>query len=278
MNKITRNISFVLLAIIFLNFTGCGMSSDRVSTETSNLQSNSKVDLINYNPYLKKIWIEENWDGGDSLYPIHFSFYITDIEEAKIEGKFSMDAVADSDYLLGDFTGTIKNGTADCQFEDDFGNKGNMKLGFIENNKLEVSIEYTGKDSTYEIKNGDYLFRPYNLKDFEVCLDSLKTRSFVIDLSWGKANLVIVQFKGNKPYQSAYLMNDDNDILYHIDSFQVAFEVKDVLIEDQNRDGLEDVEFITYAPEDPDVGNFEWVYFQMENGRFYLNEDKDLSN
>jgi len=265
---------FMLMSIyVILLLQGCGSKVPAYdeNQSTKSILNNSK-DSIDYNTYLKKIWVDENWDGGGTCYPI--SFFITDIEDGMIKGKFKPRTIADDKHFLGDFTGTIQNGTADCRFDDKTGDKGNMILIFKENNQLEVSVEYIEQEIENESLNGTYLFRPYNLTDVKKDIDPLKTHSLAVDLnSWGNVNLVTVVFTGNKPYPDAFLTNDDNDILYRFGiSSQNAFEVKDVSVEDMNNDGLVDIKIVTHCPEDPDIPNIERIFIQMENGSFRLSD------
>jgi len=285
MNKFIRIILAAFLAILSLGLAGCVGSKDEVPSETSTSPSNSSTDSTIYEQYLRKVWIEKNWDGGDIFYPIPFSLSITDIKEEKIEGKFSIDTVADSDYLLGGFTGAIQNGKVNCQFDDKSGNKGNMTLDFLENNKLEVSIEFTEKDPIYRAENGTYLFRLYNLKDVEKSLDAIKTYSIAINLFWGNVNIVAVVYNVDKsPCPVVFLANDDGDILYRFGgAFPNGTEIKDILIEDINGDGLEDVIFISAPPHadiysDLDAVHFEDIYLQNEKGLFEFSERIEKAN
>ncbi len=259
---------------ISLELTGCGSSIDvEPSSEKIETTPDNVVYLENFEKQLRKTWIEENWDGGYIFYPTCFTFLITSIQGEKIEGKFSMGMVTYSDVFSGDFTGTIQNGIADCQFDDKSGNKGNMTLGLLENDKMEVSIEFTEKDPMYSTENGTYVFRPYNIKDVEEGGGPFRTRSLAINLIWGKVNIVTVSFIENKPFSLAFLANDNGDILDELCSFPNGMEVKEIILEDINGDGLEDVKFICAAPDldiisDTEDDCFKYIYVQNEKGFF----------
>lgn len=57
------------------------------------------IDTIDYNQYLKKIWIVDSWDGRewDYDYP---SFFITKIENEVLEGKLKTSSIAMPDFFL----------------------------------------------------------------------------------------------------------------------------------------------------------------------------------
>lgn len=250
--------------------------TDIEQTETSNFRSKDSIDIIDYNQYLKKIWIVDNWN--NEIYD-YFSFFISKIENGVIEGKLKTYDLAIPDFYffrlkpskyLGNFSGTISNGVAECQFSDKVGNKGNVTLVFKENNEIEATIEYTEKESAYDdiSLDGNYLFRPYNLADIKE-FDLIEEHSFAVDLnSWGSVNFVSVEFnRGNVVFPIVYLTNANDDILYEFNVFQTGSEIIDASIKDLNGDGLKDI-LITTGFSDPDIEHIEWIFFQMDDGLF----------
>ena len=68
------------------------------------------------------------------------------------------------------------------------------------------------------------------------------------------------------PYPWVLLINEQGNILYQFRSgFRNGGEVKEIIIEDMNGDGLKDVEVVTYFG-DPEGYRFEWYFYQGENG------------
>ena len=261
-----RTILSVFLIIACCGLVGCNLDND--------LSLKESVDLFSYDQYLKKIWIVKDRDTREDLFRPS-SFYITKIENGIIEGKFSTNEVAEPDcyqYSFNpqkdwcDLIGTVDNGVAKCQFSGESGYRGNIELVFKENNEVEATIEYIEQKYEEYYLNGNFIFRPYNLTDFQYSLNPIKTRSFKTDLNyWGNVNFVTVIINGNKPYPKAFLTNDNDDILYCFNAYQVGSEIIDVIIEDINGDGLKDVKMTI------SLLDFEYdsIYLQMKNGLFY---------
>lgn len=134
---------------------------------------------------------------------------------------------------MGDLSGIVNNGIAECRFSDKVGNKGDLTLVFKENDELEAKIKYTSKANAYKdlSLDGDYICRPYKLSDIKDFI--LRTEhSFVNDLnSWGSVNFVSGDVDhGDKVYPAAYLTNDNGDILYKFRApFQTGFKEIDIV-------------------------------------------------
>lgn len=266
------------------------LPTDKAQIEPSNFPTEDSIDTTDYKQYLNKIWIVKNWDGEAYDYS---SFFISKIENGVCEGKLSTASIAEPDFYfysfdsatnLGDLSGTVNNGVAECQFSDSDGNKGNVILVFKENDEIEATIEYMDLGSAYEdlSLDGNYLFRPYNLADIED-ITILNEHSFAVDLeSWGSVCFVSGKFDtGRTIHPVAYLTNEHNDILYEFGApFQTGTEIIEASIKDMNEDGLKDVMVITAFTEDPDIEHIEWIFLQMDDGLFYennLNEEINIS-
>lgn len=281
--------------------TGCGsidnsnISEDQSSAinktnETSmptgpgSPQPGDDIKAIDYNRYLKKIWVVKDWDGGAYKYPS--SFFISKIENGAVEGKLITRSVAEPEFYffrlepskyLGDLSGIVnKERAVECQFSDEVGNKGNVTLAFKENDEIEATIKYTGKGDAYKDLplDGNYVFRPYNLADIKG-FTPLKEHSFAIDLnSWGSVNFVSGEVNtGNKVYPLVYLTNGQDDILYEFRGyFHTGSKIIETSVTDINKDGLKDITIITRF-NDPAIEHIKWVFYQMDNGLFY---DSDL--
>ena len=264
----------LLLTIItmVLLLAGCGIvtptnqtqqdeQSTSVTTTTNSAGSKSQgisqgaaepvitSDEIDYNPYIKKVWIVKDGTNNDPYgYP---SFCISEIENGKIAGKFSSSgpAVPSNYYYLPDhyedLTGTIDNGTAECQFSDEKGNKGNIKLVFKANDEIESIIKYTEKsqDNKY-YKDGTFQFRPYNLNNDMKEVSIIKDQSFTVDLnSWGNVRFVTGKAMGgnDKHPTDFYLTDEDENIFYDFDFGIYNIDVNAVSFQDVNKDGLKDI-------------------------------------
>lgn len=277
--------SIISFLILIINLVGCGSIETEISkvmpTKPISSPSGENIKAIDYNQYLKKIWVVKNWSGGD----YDSSFFISRIENGIIEGKLSTGSIAYPDFYfyslepskyLGDLSGTVNIGVAECQFSDKVGNKGNVTLLFKENNEIEAKIKYTDKGEAHKdlSLDGDYIFRPYNLTDVKDFIP-LKEYSFAIDLnSWGNVKIVSGEVNhGDKVYPAAYLTNEHDDILYR---FQASFKTGSKIIEDSikdiNNDGLKDVMITTEFIDNPGAGHIEWIFYQMSNGLFYDSE------
>ncbi|MDR2940787.1 MAG: hypothetical protein LBV08_10805 [Clostridiales bacterium] len=235
--------------------------------------------------YLHKIWVVNEWEGGAYKYPV--TFFITRIENGKLEGQISTMQVEGPEFFyyrsepsiyLGELKGTFDGDNAKCHFGSDYGDKGNISLSFINHNEISANIEYTDKGEAHADLplDGNYVFRPYNLSDMKN-YDINKTRSIAVDLnSWGNIYFTTLLYLGNKPHPMAYLTNEYGDILYKFNApFQTGTSIIDVNIEDINGDGLKDIYlvsgFIDYetweiVPVDPPI---EWSFLQRKDGLFY---------
>jgi len=261
--------------------------------ETECSQSNNQSKIVNYAHYLKKIWVGKDWDGGAYDYPL--SFFISKIDNGVIEGKFLTRAVAYPDFYyyrfdssVNDFTGTIHNEIAECQFIDKSGNRGNAVLIFMEGNEIEVEVKYSDISEIYKgsLQDGNYLFRPHNITDIEGDIKVLKMDSFAAELDyWGNVSFVTMLVDTERVwYPAAYLANENNDILYKFSApFQTATEIIDVEIGDINKDGLKYVKIVTGFVDYEtglvlrDMPQIERIFFQMNDGTF-CDSDIELHN
>lgn len=270
--------------------TGVSISSNSYdsttiqSTQKSNSASGNNINSIDYSQYIKKVWIMKNVAKGAYHYS---SFCISKIENGLIEGKFSTDAIAIPDYYyylpdhlgyLGNLTGTINNNTAECQFSDKDGDKGNVKLVFKAKDEIEATIEYTSKAQSYKnlSLDGTMLFKPYNIKDIDG-FSPFKDQCFTVNLnSWGSINFVSGKITGGNHIPTVcYLTNKDGDILYDFDSpFPYSVNVKAVSFQDVNKDGLKDIIIIIVDSEDSS-SQMAKVFFQKVDGSFFDDDKLD---
>lgn len=246
-------------------------------------------EAIDYDQYIKKVWIMKTWDGSAYNYS---SFCISKIANDKIEGRFSTRMIAlpeyspysSSDLYLGHLAGTIHNGVAKCQFSDNKGKKGNVTFILKTKDEIEATIQYTDKLQRYDYKDdsykeysldGTFLFRPYNLKDIGK-FSPIKDQCFTVNLnSWGTVNFLSGKLMGKHIPMAFYLTNQEGDILY--DFGYIApdnVNVKAVSFPDVNNDGLTDIIIIL------NINGGPWhkaeVLFQKTDGSFQGNSGLSL--
>ena len=274
---------FMLFMALALSFTGCSVGKS------------SQVDSFDYHPYLKKIWVIEEWNGGASY---HLSFVITKVENGIMEGKFTMPGIMNPCIHLpsygtwGNFAGEIRNGVAECFFTRDDRNRvgGGYqgKVSFkLKNESIEATIEYPLGDTNFT--SGTYRYRPYNFTDLAGInqgVELMKKDSFPVDLKyWGTVNLVTGVSSLGEPYKEyprACLTDADDNVL--CDFFEnIGLEgekIVDIKIEPYKSvfgDGLKAIKIIV-APINDETGNItanqtecvEWVYYQVDDGWFYV--------
>lgn len=224
-----------------------------------------KTRNINYDEYLRKTWVAENWRGGNNQYTALFLFEIDKVEEGIIEGRY-----AGYRYIYEptfSFSGVIKNGVAECILYkgDGVTPAGELKLVFLESNKIDATIDWY-QSSLHK----NYIFRPYNLgdiADFRFSKEVVR-QAANID-TWGQVNIVAGFIDINKPYPVIYLVNEHDDILYEFEaSYQTASEVCEIVVDDFNADGLQDVKIVTYFPKDVAIEKIERIFYQTDNGDF----------
>lgn len=305
---------FFLILMLFIVLTGCNTNSkNEFAGIIKDTETNDKLDIdskksyvgdsvlgtnsdsINYEQYLKKIWIVKDWDGEAYCFA---SFSIIRLEDGIIEGRLTTGEIAEPEFYSSNYFnnphlpnfediknlpnanlfGKINNDVAECQFEDEHGNKGNVTIVFNENDEIEATIKYTYKEESYKdlCLDGIYTFRPYNISDIEG-IDQLMTNSISIDLNyWGNVKIESLVVLGNKPHPSVFLTDNQGNIFYRFsEPYQTGSKVIDIALKDLNGDGLKDITIITafydyktgliYS----DMPQIEWVLYQMKNGLFY---------
>lgn len=227
-----------------------------------------------YENYLKKLWVVEDWHGGEYRYHAPFSFTITKIEGKNIEGNYShslgiysLDAASELTYM-----GVIEKGTARCMLYEDNGLKeiGSLELTFLDSRRIEGKI--IEEEENVQRK---YVFRPYTLND----IDGLYvTKRFQKEIdTWGKIGIAV----GTVEYQSAggsffsipaiYIIDESDDILYEFRAnggYQTASEFYEMDVADYNGDGLDDIKIVTYFPYEPESILIERIFYQTEDYLF----------
>ena len=281
MKKILLTVISIIYIITFnIGITGCGTAAT-IPIQPSNSSSGDNINAIDYNQFIKKVWVVKNWTTNEG-YNNYFSFSIYEIANEKLKGKFSISAIAvpDNEFYspdyLGSLSGTTNNDKAECQFSDKDGNNGNITLVFKKSDEIEATFNYTSKSKyNKDISlDGTFQFRPYNLKDIDG-FNPFKDQSFTVDLnSWGNVKFVSGKILGGNHIPTvAYLTNKDNDILYdftwaipnNVDFYAVSFQ-------DANKDGLKDI-VIIYGVGDDIASSTAKIFTQNTNGVFDVDGD-----
>lgn len=247
-------------------------------------------DTLCSEDYTKKSWIVDDYYEGSSP----FSFVITKMENGIIEGKVDIGGYfAELSWNIGmrRFSGVVEGRVAKCQLKDKNGESRTLELTFLDENRIKGILipsysEYAELDERKESNRDEmYLFRPYNLKDeeeyldYEILAENVSIYNGEIWDFWGKVNIVTGIVNTNHPYAVTYLTNENGDILY--DFFEISVggdEVKNVLIEDVDGDGLKDFKISTWFPDAPNADDYEltWILYQREDGLFYEDEEETI--
>jgi len=260
-------------------------SADAKSTVTTTTPA-AKIatsDNIDYNQYIKKIWVVKS-SANNGVYE-NSSFCISKIVNGEITGYFVLHSLTlPNRYtclpgLFSNFaslTGKINKDTAECQFSDKDGNKGTIKLLFKTKNEIDATIKFTAKSKIYKnlSLDGNFQFIPYKLANMKE-LSIFKDQSFTVDLnSWGNVRFVSGKaLGGNHIPILFYLTDKDGAILYDFTpDLPYSVDAKAVSFRDVNKDGLKDIIIIVVdaynIPKGTTGGSIATVYFQKTNGSF----------
>jgi hypothetical protein len=243
-------------------------------TEETVPEETSTEETIDYSQYIGKTWIEKN--GAVNV----ISFSIQDIVNGELTGQFSAYVSATpSPYDIRNLTGTVNADIAKSQFSDSSHNEGTIEMIFKENNEIEATITFTSKSKYMVPKEGEFLFRPFNLDDLKE-YDILEERINKVNLnSWGDVRFVPVRFLGGayEPEIGLYLADHNGDILYRFfpDSPR-GVDLADVAFVDLNKDMLKDFVIMYEAPDyKGDMFQFAMIFLQREDGKLIRNVELD---
>lgn len=241
---------------------------NRKENTQEDLQDERVPDTADYSAFLKKIWVVDGWDKRDKTDEciMSVSFVMTHIENGDVEGYFMRDGWIDGCYFeithpkpMVEFRGRIYDGVAECEYTDKEGENRAFTFTMFDSDCLEVVLD--------EDEAQTYTVVPYNISGWKFYADSIVIEEVELD-SWGRVNLFYAVLDNIHPYPWVLLINEQGDILYKFPSgFRNGSEVKEVIIEDMNGDGLKDVEVVIYFG-DPDGYLFKWYFYQGENGFF----------
>ncbi len=271
-HNLSRVWTSICCVVFLLTLTSCAQHQIIPSEEGT-------PKVINYSEYLRKAWVVDEWEGDVYEYPL--SFRISSIEDGEITGFMASGRVAVQNYDFyepDNFSGSLDNGRAICQFDNGRGRTGEITIDFMEYDNIEASITFTSQDaSRTEYVNGVYVFRPYNISDLYLAIPG-KEQKIETELdSWGTVFLTTEQIDaGTKSYSLTLLTNSDNDILYEIGTpFKVGMEVAEIEVKDFNEDGLKDIRVLTWGIQDHSF-ELDFIFYQNEDGSFEAGEVREL--
>jgi hypothetical protein len=266
-----KKIALVAIMVSFL-LAGCGNSNPQhqqsPKTTTNPITSMPTMEKTDYNQYVKKTWRQKSNSSPE------FEFSISKIESGKITGYISKDVATPSPYDLSNFSGTVNKDTAECQFSDQLGNKGNLKLVFSPNNQIKTTVTLTQKSQNQDtqLSEGTFEFVPLNINDDKNFVP-FKDQSFTVDLnSWGKVRFVSgKEVGGNHIPVLMYLTNVNGDILFDfVPELPYSMNVISVSFQDVNKDELKDV-LVIAEDTNGSGGKVATVYLQKPDGTFAYN-------
>lgn len=224
---------------------------------------------VNYEEYIKKTWVVEDWHGDEHNYYASFYFMIKEIGHDGVDGLWCVQSPNSTYSGQMIFTGVIKENMAICKLYDNKDKKeeGTLKLTFLDSNEIEGEIDLYAR----KISHKKYIFRPYTLNDVAYLRLTPLCLQTEID-TWGEVDIVtgVIDGVGNKSYPAIYIINESDDILYSFEAgYQAASEVYEIEVGDYDGDGLDDVKIVTYFPYDPESIFIERIFYQTEEGFFY---------
>lgn len=216
-----------------------------------------------------------------------FFIFFTKIENNIVEGRVLIGGIANMGSVcremscettysdeLGYFSGSLKNGVAECEFncgEDIVKMVLRFDENFIEARRMRLDGGYL---------YGTYRYEPYNLEDIGTSsLKSVQSSQVEVDL-FGKINLTTaaMEISGDfgglvESYALVFLTDEKNNIVcgfggdYWCDLGDFsASEIVDTTIEDVNGDGLDDITFFTIPFFDEREAYGTLTYLQVKDG------------
>lgn len=236
-----------------------------------------------YDGYLRRIWIEDSWNGKN--YTGKVSFYFTEIDNGQIKGKIMLGEIAEPEYVLYqnpedilrsiraemfDLYGMIVDEIGQCTYRIPqsvyYKDENGERVRAAESMEHELTIQFQSDQEL--LIDGEMTLRPYRLSDIDGYMEKAYSCAFSNEV-WDDCFLTVIQMQNEDgKWPDAYLTDGEDYILYHFRSlYQTDSEVKDVQMDDVNADGLTDIRLFTgYA--DDDLEPVERVFIQYEDGTF----------
>lgn len=276
----------IVCIIVCFCATGCNHieqdlaanSSDENTLENVSDKNDENVS-VDYESYIGKIWVVEEWTGGRYDNP---SFFLTKIQNGYVEGWYSIDSIAKPDFYFYSFKtskylkkleGTLNKNTIEVQFSDQSGNNGEFVLDLSSNERIKMNLVDNKKAKITEESNfkEEMEYRPLNLNNIEHFY-KIEECSLSTEMdNWGRVSLISGEIcTEDKIHPVVYLANEDENILYDFDApFKIGTRITKTEIKDVNKDGLDDVIINTMFIEDKELEPIIWTFIQRNDGKFY---------
>ena len=290
--KCVKISSIVLLFLLIIIFASKNIERINIFNNSNDKLIVSKQIKKDNAQFVDKTWIMKT-DADETVdEPLLCSFYITDMDEDRIEGKFARGQIVQRDYYLygeenepvgqayqGSFSGYIDGEMAQCTFDDGRGFAGQLNMDF-QDNLIQVEIivdEEMSRPDWFDGADysGDYSFVPWNLvQETSFLADEDNELEGVSDY-WGAIRLITGEMTAlGKKYPCVFITDQDKNILYQFDlGYDEKMQIRSCSLEDLNQDGLTDIEVTTSH----DI----WHFYQQRNGCFVekrQGEEKKVCN
>lgn len=258
------NKKLIIVALCFLLLVSCGKV---------------KTDDIEWDNYLNKVWIDENWCSEKEY--VYYSFIITKRKGNRIEGHFAINEIINPDIFLysinekekyGKFTGIIEENEATCDLLWKEKIDEVIKVQFMEESKIKVVMDFNQNSAQSKIN----YYKPYSIYDQEderVIFNDSENEEILE--KWGNVKLVsrVRCEKKGRRVLFVYLTDNAGNILYDFAPpkyFPYETSVCEYLFDDIDKDGLEDLILIL---SDGVNENQARVYFQNDHLGFEESDD-----
>lgn len=277
MKKRFLSVAVVVLALILI----CGIAC----------QDNDRREEAMAKWYLNKIWVASDHTGE---YYDEFSFCFLEIGDGICRGGLEPDKICHIEECFqmeeGErlwntnnvFSGTICGNTAECRFTDRWNRTGSIKMVFLNENEIEMTIRYVNRG---EVILETKTYRPYNISDMQNYTLQAEQPIRAVLIPEGNAYIAAgfhywkngMAILRSEPYSEAYLVNEDRDVLDILSfdaSVHVGTKIDGILIKDLNEDGLEDVIisvcFVENDMQMEGMPHMHWLFRQSDMGMFEL--------
>lgn len=232
-----------------------------------------ELETYDYDSFLGKVWVCDSWGGDTCDYGGVFSFRLLTLNE-KIEAEYTIGGVKCPTYYSSAMAsymmqGEKKNDTWECDFENKF-YSGKVSMTIKRKDCIEMEIQYVDKPSWDEgVSDGIYQFRPYNLidiSDLEKNENLMETISTLYGENLYLMPVQIAREEGTCP--DAFIVDENDNIYFRFEYNPLGLLISNVIVEDINQDGLDDVNLVMKESATTDEKLIAKVFLQDKNGTF----------
>ncbi len=272
-----------------------------------------RVDLVNQDQTMDfettlekckdRIWLAGAGQDNIGAFSTDFSFYISDIDNGRVTGRFSMGFLQKDCFEknqggcreinlgVGYFQGEIVDGKVECWFQDEQGNSGRMSIANPQEDQIEAEVIWLNRDYIHDkysedCEDGNYSFVACNINDLYIANNTKRdiNEELSATINWkGKPDIWFVCGKATNIERGtygpeAYLLTPEGEILY--DFFvpcATNMEIIDANVEDVDGNGLEDIRMVVGFVDDTYDITDTRIFYQQEDGLFcyeYVEENE----